>query len=155
MASKNKNKGENEMKLSTGRSVCIALIFALIAPCFGCGAPQELQGTWIGYAADKPRQDWILTIRDDKFSLTTEDFSKCFTGQLALNSNCGIKKIDLEYCEQSKCSYDRNISYGIFKIEDDTLTLVAGQPGQNIRPHSFEDPDDAVIFIFEKIRDFF
>ena len=140
------------MKLSTGRSVCIALILALIAPCFGCGAPQELQGTWIGYATDKPRQDWILIIRHDKFNLAAEDSSKCFTGQLALNWNCRIKKIDLEYCEQSQCSYNRNISYGIFKIEDETLTLVAGKPGQHIRPLSFDEPGDAVVYIFEKNR---
>lgn len=143
------------MKVPTNIFGNVLLIFLFVAFCFGCGIAPELQGTWVGHAVGEPQVSWTLTIAQDEFQMTSEDPAKCLTGRLVLNSNCTLKKIDLEYCDQPFSAVYKRISYGIYKIEDDTLTLVAGHPGQPIRPHSFEDPDDAVMFIFEKIKDVF
>jgi uncharacterized protein (TIGR03067 family) len=143
------------MTFPKNRFANAALTFLFISLCCGCGIPPELQGTWAGHAVGEPQVDWILTIAKDQFQMTTEGSAKCLTGTLALNSNCTLRKIDLEYCDQPLFAVHKRISYGIYKIEDETLTLVAGQPGEPKRPHSFEDPDDAIIFIFEKIKDVF
>lgn len=115
-----------------------------------CGKCPELEGTWFGYADGKSPADWTLTIKGDQYDLIREDSNIWYRGQIKLNSNCLLKKIDFEITDASNQTYNGKTTLGIYKIEEDTLTIVAGNPGEQLRPLSFDEIEKTVVYIFVK-----
>jgi uncharacterized protein (TIGR03067 family) len=118
-----------------------------------CSTPAEFEGTWIGYQVGDPLLDWTLTIRRNQFNMTCEDFSMWYRGHFKLNNNCPRNKVDLEINDTIEPAYNGKTSFGIYKIEEDTLVLVTSKPGNEARPFSFNETAETVAFVFEKSQD--
>jgi uncharacterized protein (TIGR03067 family) len=127
----------------------IFIILFIVAMLFGaCGKCPELEGTWVGYADGKPPADWTLTIQGDQYNLIREESGTWYNGQIKLNNNCVLKKIDFNITNTSVQTHKGKTSLGIYKIEEDTLTIVASKPGRHTRPLSFNDFEKAIVYIF-------
>ena len=114
----------------------------------GCSNHSGLEGRWVGCDVRKPLIDWTLTIRGNRFYLVREDLTMWYMGQFKLNNNCLLKKIDLQFSSTHINAHHETTLLGIYEIDEDTLTFIATAPGQKLRPLSFDDPEEAVIFSF-------
>ena len=113
-----------------------------------CSSHSGLEGRWVGCDVRKPLIDWTLTIQGDRFYLVREDLAMWYMGQFNLNNNCLLKKIDLKFRNTHiKASHETTL-LGIYEIDGDTLTFITSAPGKNMRPLSFDEPQEAVIFSF-------
>jgi uncharacterized protein (TIGR03067 family) len=129
------------------------LLFMLNMLLVACSTPAELEGTWIGYEMGDPHRDWTLSIQRNQFTLVREDSGMWYTGHLELNNNCVLNKMDLEISDMPFQMYIGKTWLGIYQVEEDVLTLVAGEPGDDVRPWSFNETRDTVAFVFEKSKE--
>ncbi len=114
----------------------------------GCSSHTGLEGRWVGCDLRKPLVDWTLTIHGNRFYLVREDLTMWYIGQFSLNNNCLLKKIDLQFSDTHIKSHNETTLLGIYEIDEDILTFIAAVPGKNLRPLSFDKPQEAVIFSF-------
>lgn len=114
----------------------------------GCSSQTGLEGRWIGCDVRKPLIDWSLTVHGNRFYLVREDLTMWYIGQFRLNNNCLLKKIDLEFSNTHIKAHNETTLLGIYEIDAGTLTFIAAAPGNNLRPLSFDEPREAVIFSF-------
>jgi len=134
------------MKSNVGYPILVICFCATIF--ISCNRQTELEGPWIGCEIRKPLLDWTLTVQDNHFSLIREDFDTWFEGSFRLNSNCVLKKIDLQINNTYACSQKGKTILGIYEIDSDTLTIVLDLPGKQERPLSLDESSGAVVFNF-------
>ena len=134
------------MKSNVGKPILVICFCATIF--VSCNRQTELEGPWIGCEIRKPLLDWTLTVHDNHFSLIREDFDIWFEGCFRLNSNCVLKKIDLQINDTHERSQNGKTILGIYEIDSDTLTIVLGLPGKQERPLSLDEPSGAAVFNF-------
>ena len=115
-----------------------------------CNCRSELEGSWIGCEVRSPPIDWTLTIKGNQFSLVREDLNLWYRGLLRLNQNCRLKKIDLEVMDSAVQASNGMTSLGIYEVDGDTLTIIATEPGDHLRPLSFDEPGKSIEFYFVK-----
>ena len=129
----------------------IFLIFAFLLMFLNsCNRRSELEGSWVGCEVRRPLIDWTLTIRGNHFSLVREDLNLWYRGLLRLNQNCRLKKIDLEIMDTAVQASNGMTSLGIYEVDGDTLTIIATEPGDHLRPLSFDEPGKSIEFYFVK-----
>ena len=136
---------------SKGLSFLLVLIFLSLFVS-SCNRRTELEGSWVGCEVRRPLIDWTLTIKDNHFSLVREDFNLWYNGFLKLNKNCRLKKIDLEVIDTAEQRSNGKTRLGIYEVDGDTLTIIAGKPGDHLRPLSFDEPGKSNEFCFTKIN---
>ncbi|MGD2015218.1 MAG: hypothetical protein PVH37_10875 [Desulfobacterales bacterium] len=136
------------MKSNVGNPILVTCF--CVAIFISCNCQTELEGPWIGCEIRKPLLDWTFTVQDNHFSLIREDFDMWLEGLFTLNSNCVLKKIDLQINDTYALSQKGKTILGIYEIDRDTLTIVLGRPGIQERPLSLDEPSGAVVFYFLK-----
>jgi uncharacterized protein (TIGR03067 family) len=141
-------KGDVTMEFKSFKA--FLLLFILTMLFVACSTPAELEGTWIGYEAGGPHRDWTLIIKRNQFELVCEDSNVWYRGNLELNNNCERNKMDLIISATASNTYNGITSFGIYEIEEDTLVLVAAEPGNSERPFSFDQTEASVAFVFER-----
>jgi uncharacterized protein (TIGR03067 family) len=134
---------------SKGFRFFVVLIFLLLL-LNSCNRRSELEGAWVGCEVRKPLIDWTLTIKGNQFSLVREDLNVWYKGFLRLNKNCRLKKIDLEVINTAVQISNGKTSLGIYEVDGDTLTIIATEPGDHLRPLSFDEPGKSSEFFFTK-----
>ena len=134
------------MKFNVGNPILVICFCAAIF--ISCNRQTELEGPWIGCEIRKPLLDWTLTVQDNHFSLIREDFDIWFEGCFRLNSNCVLKKIDLQINDTRARLQKGKTILGIYESDSDALTVVLGAPGKSARPLSLDEPSGAVVFNF-------
>jgi uncharacterized protein (TIGR03067 family) len=134
------------MKSNVGNPIIVICFYATIF--ISCNRQTELEGPWIGCEIRNPILDWALTVQDDHFSLIREDSDIWFEGRFRLNSNCVLKKIDLQINDTHTRSQKGKTILGIYEIGSDTLTIVLDLSGKQERPLSLDEPCGAVVFNF-------
>ena len=134
---------------SKGFIIFLALAFLLMF-LNSCNRRSELEGTWIGCEVRKPLIDWTLTIKGNQFSLVREDLNVWYKGLLRLNKNCRLKKIDLRVINTAMPISNGKTSLGIYEVDGDTLTIVTTEPGDHLRPFSFDEPGKSSEFFFTR-----
>jgi len=115
-----------------------------------CNCRTELEGSWVGCEVRRPPIDWVLTINGNQFSLVREDLKMWYKGFLKLNKNCRLKKIDLEVIDTAVRMSTGETLFGIYEVDGDTLTIIATEPGDHLRPVSFDEPGKSSEFYFTK-----
>ena len=115
-----------------------------------CNRRSELEGSWVGCEVRRPLIDWTLTIKGNQFSLVREDLNVWYKGFLRLNKNCRLKKIDLEVINTTVPISKGVASRGIYEVDGNTLTIIATEPGDHLRPLSFDEPGKSIEFYFTK-----
>ena len=136
------------MKFNASKSILILGALAMIIS--SCHRQNELEGRWVGCEIRKPCIDWILNIRGNKFHLFREDSITWYKGHILLNSNCALKKIDLQINEAHTPSQNGKTILGIYEISSNILTIVVGQPGKLTRPLPLDEPRGEIVFNFER-----
>jgi uncharacterized protein (TIGR03067 family) len=134
------------MKSNVGNPILVICFCATIF--ISCSRQTELEGPWIGCEIRKPLLDWTFTVQDNHFFLIREDFDMWFEGLFRLNSNCVLKKIDLQIIDTHARPQKGKMILGIYEIDSDTLTIVLDLPGKQERPRSLDEPRGAVVFNF-------
>ena len=135
------------MKIRVGILIwIICFCAAIFSSCIG---RTELEGHWTGCQIRKPLIDWRLSIQGDQFQLIREDIYTWYKGRLKLNNNCALRKIDFQIVATNSKSQG-NTLLGIYEISNDTLTLVLTLGASSVRPHSFDESKQAVVFNFVK-----
>jgi uncharacterized protein (TIGR03067 family) len=133
------------------KSFSIFWVFAFLLMFLNaCNRRSELEGSWVGCEVRRPLIDWTLTIRGNHFSLVREDLNLWYKGFLRLNKNCRLKKIDLEVMDTAVQTSNGKTSLGIYEVDGDTLTIIATEPGDHLRPLSFDEPGKSTEFYFVK-----
>ncbi len=109
----------------------------------------ELQGTWIGSAADSPEGDWTFAFSEDQLSVTgpTQEWYKA---TIKINGNKDPKQADFMVEDCFHQDYIGKASLGIYKVQENTLTLAASEPGATTRPASFQEIGDALLLVLIK-----
>ena len=82
--------------------------------------------------------------------LVREDLNVWYKGFLRLNKNCRLKKIDLEVIDTAVQRSNGKRLLGIYEVNRDTLTIIATEPGDHLRPLSFDEPGKSNEFYFTK-----
>jgi uncharacterized protein (TIGR03067 family) len=113
-----------------------------------CNQHTLLEGTWEGCDIRKPLVDWTLTVTKNQFYLIREDLSIWYVGKFKLNNNCLLKKIDLKFSDSHIHIHNGATLLGIYEIDGNSLTLMTGVPGTQLRPTSFDNEHEAVVFSF-------
>jgi len=130
-------------------SFLLALAFLLMF-LSACNRRTELEGSWVGCEVRRPLIDWMLTINGNQFSLVREDLKMWYKGFFKLNKNCRLKKIDLEVIDTAVRMSTGETLFGIYEVDGDTLTIIATEPGDHLRPVSFDEPGKSSEFYFTK-----
>jgi len=136
--------------MKSKRFVIILILSMLPLILNSCNYRTELEGAWVGCEIRKPLIDWTLTIKGNQFSLVCEDLNLWYKGFLRLNKNCRLKKIDLEVIDTAVQISNGKTSLGIYEVDGDTLTIIATDPGDHLRPLSFDEPGKSSEFFFTK-----
>jgi len=136
--------------MKTIQSGILAIVFLLSIILGSCNRQSELEGTWSGCEIHRPLLDWTLTIAGDQFSLVREDLTVWYKGFFKLNKNCRLKKIDLKIVDAAGKGSNDNSVLGIYEVDGETLTIIAGKPGEHLRPLSFDEPGKSFEFYFTK-----
>ena len=134
------------MKSKIVRLVLLLCLGAMLLA--ACNHHTGLEGTWVGCDIRNPLIDWNLTVLGNQFYLVREDLSMWYVGQFNLNNNCLLKKIDLKFSNAHIQVHNGTMRLGIYSIDGNSLTLITSKPGSQLRPTSFDDNGQAVVFNF-------
>jgi len=134
------------MKSKIVRLVLLLCLGAMLLA--ACNHHTGLEGTWVGCDIRNPLIDWNLTVLGNQFYLVREDLSMWYVGQFNLNNNCLLKKIDLKFSHTHIQVHNGTMRLGIYSIDGNSLTLITSKPGSQLRPTSFDDNGQAVVFNF-------
>jgi len=115
-----------------------------------CNRRTELEGSWVGCEVRRPLFDWTLTVTGNQFSLVREDLNEWYKGFLRLIKNCRLKKIDLEVIDTAVRISSGKTLFGIYEVDENTLTIIATAPSDHLRPVSFDEPGKSNEFYFTK-----
>ncbi|MFH0801411.1 MAG: hypothetical protein V2A78_03370 [bacterium] len=142
---------------TTGRFFIFVLLLAFLFPLSGCGGDQvsggalpspasssspwvktTLEGPWNGYEEGASSQ-WNAAFgeaaRTFKFGNSTG--TEWYKGTYSVDTGTTPRRIELSVEDSSDSWYIGKISYGIYKIENNTLSLAFFNPGVSARPASF------------------
>ena len=108
-------------------------------------AATELEGKW-----SNEIQGMTFTFSGDNFSITSTNPGYWYKGTIELKTNKTPKQIDIKIKESGIPQYTGKTSLGIYKIEEDKLTLALNEPGSPKRPPSFKETSGAMVFELTK-----
>jgi uncharacterized protein (TIGR03067 family) len=93
-----------------------------------------------------------FTFSGDNFSITSTNTDFWYKGTMELKTNKTPKQIDIKIKESGSgiSQYTGKTSLGIYKIDEDKLTLALNEPGSPKRPSSFKETSGAMVFELTK-----
>ena len=107
----------------------------------------ELEGNWNGYVVNLS-SGWTLIMSGSVCSVTDGN-DEWYMGTVSINTQTNPKQIDVVITASAYSPYIGTTALGIYKIENNTLTFAAYEPGTTSRPTSFND-SYARVFILTK-----
>lgn len=113
----------------------------------GVAGTTELEGKWVG---KEHYEGWTFDFSDNYLKGTSPNPQMWYEGKFNLNPNVDPKEIDFLIEKSGIPQYTGLTSLGIYKIEEETLTLALSEPGKNKRPSSFSEPGGAMVFILTR-----
>jgi len=123
----------------------------------GCGDSENsaktdqylMQGTWMGPLAGMD-MEFKMTISGNDFNMESTDSGVWYKGTFVLNEKVTPKQADFKINECNIEEYVGTIAKGIYKIENNTLTIAGNEPGSDIRPADFVVDDMTQVFTLTK-----
>jgi uncharacterized protein (TIGR03067 family) len=134
-----------------------AAIILVAASLGGCASANErdlstMQGTWVGHEVQGPKGECRMVISGDSLKFQGAREQEHYTGKLSLNATNDPKRADVLIVDCAIPQYLKKSTNAIYKIEGNTFTIAACEPGTPGMPVSFT-PDPAVqsrVFVFNK-----
>jgi len=137
----------------------LALLSVLLLLIAGCGkkspgpaqpqAGADLQGTWVGSEVDGRTGEWTFAISENQLAATGPD-KEWYKGTLSLDNKPTPMQANFAIVDCSKPDYVGKTALGIYKLEANTLTFAASEPGATTRPASFEAGADVRVWVLTK-----
>jgi uncharacterized protein (TIGR03067 family) len=106
-----------------------------------------LEGKW---ESSQAGQDVSFTFSGKDFKVESPIPNYHYSGEFELKPNEDPKKIDMDIKESGIPGWGGHTIKGIYKIEDDILTIAINQPGAATSPTSFEHVSGAIVYILKK-----
>jgi uncharacterized protein (TIGR03067 family) len=107
----------------------------------------ELEGKWVGIPQIG---NWAYEFSGGQFSITSPNPDIWYKGTFVIKTDNDPKQIDLLLKEMPIPQYIGKTSLGIYKIEENNLTLALNEPGNPKRPESFKATGGTQVFILTK-----
>lgn len=132
------------MKRTTDMLVLTSMVVLLGA--LGCSALHKsdtarLQGTWQGdeVGADM-KGKCSLIVSEAHWEFRGGDTNEWYKGDFSLREDANPRQIVLLISECSAPQFIGKTSYGLYRFENDTVTLAVNKPGSSKAPLNFEAP---------------
>jgi uncharacterized protein (TIGR03067 family) len=136
------------------------LAIVLLSVCLiihGCGGSEDsaksdqqiLQGTWVGTATGMD-VEYTMTISGSNFDMKTEDSTIWYKGTFVLNDKVTPKQGDFKINDCGIEQYVGKTVKSIYKIENDTLTIAANEPGTETIPADFVANELTQVFTLKR-----
>tara|TARA_R110002049_G_scaffold185580_3_gene353791 strand:- start:11269 stop:11700 length:432 start_codon:yes stop_codon:yes gene_type:complete len=136
--------------------VVITAAVVLPIPCAEANdaALEQLQGTWIGVVAeDEDGGKAILTIEGNRIDFQRDQSPEWYKGEIELGSdNEKPRKLFGTIKECPVKDLIGKVSNGIYKIENDSLTITAAAPGSGVEPQDFGDKNCRTLSLTRKTK---
>ena len=108
-----------------------------------------MQGAWAGTVAGMDIE-FTMAVSDNNFDLKAADSITWYKGTFVLNDKVTPKQADFKISECGLEEYVGTTANGLYKIENDTLTIAACEPGSEIRPADFGANEMTQVFTFKR-----
>ncbi|HXR47388.1 MAG TPA: hypothetical protein VN784_08090 [Candidatus Limnocylindrales bacterium] len=112
----------------------------------GCSALHKsdsarLQGTWKGdEVGASMKGECSLVVSRAHWEFRGGDTNEWYKGDFSLREDASPKQIVLSISECSAPRFIGKTSYGLYRFENDTVTLAVNKPGSSEAPLNFEAP---------------
>jgi uncharacterized protein (TIGR03067 family) len=140
------------MRRTTGGfSIAVAVVVAAL----GCSTVHKsdtsvLQGTWKGQETGRPAEGTCyLIISGNTLEFRGADSNEWYKGTFTLRESANPKQLVGVISECPAPQYVGKTVYGIYRIEEGTLTLTGNEPGNPELPNRFEAPGSRT-FVLKK-----
>ena len=114
---------------------CFLLISCIDQPTQQSASSGNLVGSWTGYETGHTDQWTFIFTQAEARSICIN--SEVYRATYKTNTQTDPKQIDIIITQCSDPSYVGKVTYGIYKIEGNTLFLNANEPGDLNRPATF------------------
>jgi hypothetical protein len=102
----------------------------------------ELQGTWIGTeVGNEEAGNWTYIVADDIYSVYGPGNFETYVATIEIDDSVHPHSIAATFTYCSFESFIGKISYGLYVLEGDHLTLTAHMPGSGTAPAELYDAD--------------
>ncbi len=123
----------------------------------GCGggpgakAP-ELEGAWIGHEIGGPAGECRLTVTGDQMKFKGAWTNEWYEASLTLDRATTPKQAIIHISACPLPQYVNKDAHGIYKLENNTLTIAANEPGVAVVPTEFlrSATNHSRVFIFTR-----
>jgi uncharacterized protein (TIGR03067 family) len=120
------------------------MIVVVLLGVSGCSAVHKsdsarLQGTWKGdEVGASAKGECSLVISGAHWEFRGGDTNEWFKGNFVLGEDANPKQMILTITECPASQYIGKISYALYRLENDTVTVAANEPGSTTAPLSFD-----------------
>lgn len=118
----------------------------------GSATSNVLEGTWKGYEVNG-ETGWTMTFSGSQVDISDGSHTEWYKGTFSLDTNSAPQKINMTITQSEYPEYIGKIGLGIYKIEGNTLTLAANEPGNAARPSSFTANEVTRVYVLTKQAD--
>jgi hypothetical protein len=126
------------------RTPILAVVFVLSGLVYcGCGDRSksnltELEGTWVGQEVDGPKGECRMTVLDKHMKFQGARTNEWYSASLTLNQSTSPKQAVIHIEECGFPQYVNKNTRAIYKLEKNTLTIGANEPGVDVTSTEFQ-----------------
>lgn len=133
-----------------------AVILCVVGACTRlekAGSATALEGTWAVQAADNPEFALTVTFTGNGWEARwgSEEDEDMARGSLSVVPNTDPKELDLTVISHPDPQMVGKSLLGIWKTEDDGLTIAVGEAGSGIRPKGFGEDESGSVLVGKRI----
>jgi uncharacterized protein (TIGR03067 family) len=147
--------------LSKRTAGILSFSIAVLLGASGCSTLHKsdlatLQGTWKGQEIGVNTEgECCLVVSGTTLAFVGVNTNEWYKGTFTLREDINPKKLAASITECCVPKYDGKTSYGLYRIEDGTLTLTANEPGSPAAPSGFDAPDARHFVLRKKLSRLF
>jgi len=112
---------------------------------------ERLQGAWSGFEVGRESEKCTLTISETTMDFKGPSDQEWYKATFTLDESVNPKAGDITITDCPAPDYVGKVGMIIYKIEDSTLTIAGSEPGQPVRPSSFDGAGDTRVFVLTKV----
>jgi uncharacterized protein (TIGR03067 family) len=129
------------MKLTIKLFCILSLLVLNGCSTFHQSESSKLQGTWKGSEAGDGRPgECTLVVSENHMEFHAGNPNEWYKGTFVLRKDSDPKQVVCTITDCPAPQYIGKISYGLYRIEKGTMTLVGNEPGSPQPPSGFDDP---------------
>ncbi len=137
---------------ASAASLSIAAIFLC-----GCASTHKtdlssLQGSWVGKEVNGPSGENRMVVSGNSLKFQGARAEEWYEAKLNLIPGTEPKQVDVLIQNCPSPQYVGKTAKGIYRLENNSLTIAASEPGNQSRPSAFEGAgaNEARVFVFRR-----